>query len=136
MLSKVTRKRHLLSREPSYMSLHSGKEYKSQARMSGTEKAASRNSVANESVCVADLLKLLMEKRKLRAEEEQRRAVRKQETREHLQREEEKQRQAERERQARDEWKAQFEMVARLALDGQNREGKQTGRILKELKQR
>ena len=81
---------------------------------------------------MADLLKLLKEKRKLRAEEEQRRAVRKQETREHLQREEKKQRQAERERQARDEWKAQFEMVARLALDGQNRGGEQTGRILKE----
>ena len=134
------------------MSLRSGKEYKSQARMSETEEAASRNSVANESVSVADLLKLLMEERKLRAEEEQRRAVREQETREaerrqreeekqreqetreaeRRQREEEKQRQAERERQARDEWKAQFEMVARLAQDGRNREGEQTGRILKE----
>ena len=116
------------------MSLRSGKEYKSQARMSETEEAASRNSVANESVSVADLLKLLMEERKLRAEEEQRRAVREQETREaeRRQREEEKQRQAERERQARDEWNAQFEMVARLAQDGRNREGEQTGRILKE----
>ena len=54
------------------MSLRSGKEYKSQARMSETEEAASRNSVANELVSAADLLKLLMEERKLRAEEEQR----------------------------------------------------------------
>eukprot|EP00731_Ephydatia_muelleri_P007554 Em0003g1802a len=187
------------------MSLRSGKEYK-HGRMSETEEAASRNSVANESVSVADLLKLLMEERKLiRAEEEQRRAVREQETREaerrqreeekqreqetreaerpqreedtgkkmilrcmtptpplfgnqnsisfihdicdllelkqreqetreaeRRQREEEKQRQAERERQARDEWKAQFEMVARLAQDGRNREGERTGHILKE----
>ena len=68
--------------------------------------------------------------RRQRKEEKQR----EQETREaeRRQREEEKQRQAERERQARDEWKAQFEMVARLAQDGRNREGEQTGRILKE----
>ena len=68
--------------------------------------------------------------RRQREEEKQR----EQETREaeRRQREEEKQRQAERERQARDEWKAQFEMVARLAQDGRNREGEQTGRILKE----
>ena len=65
-----------------------------------------------------------------REEEKQR----EQETREaeRRQREEEKQRQAERERQARDEWKAQFEMVARLAQDGRNREGERTGHILKE----
>ena len=75
-----------------------------------------------------------MEERKLRAEEEQRRAVREQETREAvcLQRGEEKQRQAEREHQARDGWKVQFKMVARLALDGWNREGEQIGCILKE----
>ena len=58
------------------MSLRSGKEYKLQARMSEIEEAASRNSVANELVSVADLLKLLMEESKLRAEEEQQRAVR------------------------------------------------------------
>ena len=68
------------------------------------------------------------------ASSKRRRKQREQETREaeRRQREEEKQRQAERERQARDEWKAQFEMVARLAQDGRNREGEQTGRILKE----
>eukprot|EP00731_Ephydatia_muelleri_P002426 Em0001g2426a len=134
------------------MSLRSGKEYKSQAQMSETEEAASRNSVANELVSVADLLKLLMEERKLRAKEEQRRAVREQETREAERRQREEESRGNRkqekrsavkekkksrdrrnvERQARDEWKAQFEMVARLAQDGRNREGEQTGRILKE----
>ena len=56
------------------MSLRSGKNYQRQKVMAETERAASENA-GEGSVSVADLLKLLMEERRQRADEEQRRAA-------------------------------------------------------------
>ena len=121
------------------MSLRSGKSYKPQSRMGDK----GQSGTPAESTSVADLLKLLMEERQLRIEEERRRAEREQEIREEEQRrleeerlqrvEEEKRRWEgdrelrEEERRRRDEearkeaekrdikWKAQLELISKLA---------------------
>ena len=89
------------------MSLRSGKNYQRQkVPTAETERAASENA-GEGSVTVAELLTLLMEERKLRAQEEQRGADREQIKREaeRKRREEEERRHSEQDRLARDEWR-------------------------------
>ena len=100
--------------------------------MAETERAASENA-GEGSVTVAELLKLLMEKRKLRAQEEQRQADREQIEREaeRKRKEDEERRRSEQERLTRDEWRKQLEVLTCLA-EGRNRESEYAGRILRE----
>ena len=120
VLSGVVEERHhSLRRNPAMYIITLGKGLQGARR---TSEAVRAMGDTDKAVSVGDLLKLLTEERKLRAEEEQRRLERELEAREVVETEH---------RSREEEWRAQLKIFAQLA-EGQNQEGEHTGPILRE----